>query len=65
MDGHVINVDRHAKNYDFPKDLAIFTKALPTDGPTDGPTNGRTDKPCYTDAWTHLKKIQAGADAET
>ena len=36
-------MDGHAKNDDFPKDFAIFTKALPADGPTYGPTDGRTD----------------------
>ena len=39
---------------DFAIDLAIFTKALPTDQPTDGPTDRRTDRrtdiPSYRDA---------------
>ena len=30
---------------DFAIDLAIFTKALPTDQRTDGPTDRRTDGP--------------------
>ena len=35
---------------DFAIDLAIFTKALPTDRPTDQRTDGRTDIPSYRDA---------------
>ena len=63
MDGQTdgqnnIQTDRiisgHAKNYDFPMDLAIFTKALATDGPTDLRTDRRTvrrtDIPSYRDA---------------
>ena len=35
MDGHTTYMLRHEKNDDFPKDFAIFTKALWTDPPTD------------------------------
>ena len=44
MDRHVIYVHRHAKNNDFPKDFAIFTKALRTDRRTDGPTDRPTKR---------------------
>ena len=71
MDGHVINVDRHAKNYDFPKDLVIFYKSVTdrrtdrrtdglTDQPTDQRTYRRTDIPSYRDAIAASKK--AGHD---
>ena len=42
---------------DFAIDLAIFTKALPTDRRTDGPTDQRTDKPSYRDAIAASKNM--------
>ena len=58
MNGWSCNI--HAKNDDFLIDLAIFTKALRTDGPTDGRTDGRTDRrtdrPSYKDAIAASKK---------
>ena len=57
------------KNDDFPIDLAIFTKALPTDRPTDQPTDQptgqptdqptdqRTDIPSYRDAIAASKNV--------
>ena len=56
MDGHATYMLRHAKNDDFPIDITIFTKALPTDGPTDRPTDRRTDIPSYRDAIAASKK---------
>ena len=56
MSGHVIYVHRHAKNYDFPMNSVIFTKALPTDGPMDRPTDQRTDIPSYRDATATLTR---------
>ena len=44
MDGHAIYVQGHAKNYYFPIDFAIYTKALWTNGPTHGPTDGPMDQ---------------------
>ena len=51
-------MQRHAKKYDFPMDLAIFTKVLPTDGPTNGPTDQRMDIPSYRDAMVVLFLLQ-------
>ena len=59
MDGHTIYVQRRAKN-DFSIDIAIFTKALRTNGPTVGPTDQPidrpTDIPAYRDAIVASKK---------
>ena len=60
MNGHAIYVHRHAQNNDFSIDIAIFTKALrtngPTDGPTDRPADRRTDISSYRDAIAASKK---------
>ena len=41
-----------SENDDFPKDMAIFTKALRMDGPTNEPTDHPTEQP--TDGHTFL-----------
>ena len=36
--------------------VLIETNALQTNGEMDGRTDRQTDRPSYSDAWTHLKK---------